>query len=120
MDEHAHVTPISPGREHLDRWINDTKLGYRVAHWVGRRIGEKSLQSLIDLAAIIPWTPLRRPIAQATVALAGTGGFHLCTDTHLESSLENIRRDMWARRSLKSAGGSTIDKGQKESAFAQP
>ena len=80
MDEHAHVTPISPGREHLDRWINDTKLGYRIAHWVGRRIGEKSLQSLIDPAAIIPWTPLRRPIAQATVALAGTGGFHLCTD----------------------------------------
>jgi D-proline reductase (dithiol) PrdB len=81
MDEHAHVTPISPRREHLDQWINDTKLGYCVAHWVGRRIGKKSLQSLLDPAAIIPWASLRWPIAQATVALTGTGGFHLCTDT---------------------------------------
>jgi hypothetical protein len=40
--------------------------------------------------------------------------------THLESSLENIGRDMRARRSLKSAGRSTLDKGRKESAFVQP
>jgi D-proline reductase (dithiol) PrdB len=80
MDAHAHLTPISKRRERLDRWINDTKLGYCVARWVGSRIGVKSLQALIDPVAAIPWTPFRRPLARATVALVGTGGYHLCTD----------------------------------------
>ncbi len=80
MDAQVHLTPISKRRERLDRWINDTKLGYHVARWVGSRIGVKSLQALIDPAAAIPWTPFRRSIARATVALVGTGGFHLGTD----------------------------------------
>jgi hypothetical protein len=81
MNAHAHLAPMSWRREFLDRWINDTHLGDCVAHWVGKRIGEKSLQVLIDPAEAIPWTPVRQPMAQATVALAGTGGFYLCTDT---------------------------------------
>ena len=81
MDRQAHLTPIGKRRERLDRWINDTKLGYCVARWVGNRIGLRSLQRLIDPAAAIPWTPFRGSMAKATVALVGTGGFHLCTDT---------------------------------------
>jgi hypothetical protein len=34
MDAQVHVTPISKRREHLDRWINDAKTGYCVAHRV--------------------------------------------------------------------------------------
>ena len=40
--------------------------------------------------------------------------------THLGSSIENIRRDMSARRSLKRAGKSAINKELKERALAQP
>jgi hypothetical protein len=54
MDRQAHLTPISKRRERLDRWINDTKLGYCIARWVGHHIGVKSLQALIDPAAAIP------------------------------------------------------------------
>jgi hypothetical protein len=80
MDARVRLAPISKRRERLDRWINDTKLGYCTARWVGSRIGVKSLQALIDPATVIPWTPFRRPLARATVALVGTGGYHLCID----------------------------------------
>jgi hypothetical protein len=37
MDEHlkTQITPVRRKREYLDRWINDTHLGYGVAYRVG-------------------------------------------------------------------------------------
>ncbi len=83
MDKHTktQITPVRRKREYLDRWINDTQLGYRVAYWVGRRIGGKRLHALISPTEALPWVPFTRPLAEATVALIGTGGFHMCTDT---------------------------------------
>jgi hypothetical protein len=34
MDAQVQVTPMGKRREPLDRWINDAKAGYCVAHWV--------------------------------------------------------------------------------------
>ena len=34
----------------------------------------------------IPWTPLRRPVAEATVALVSTSGVHLATDPPFDLS----------------------------------
>ena len=83
MDEHSktQITPVRRKREYLDRWINDTHLGYGVAYRVGRRIGGKRVHELISPTEAIPWVPFKHPLAEATVALIGTGGFHLCTDT---------------------------------------
>src|SRR5581483_5620890 len=51
----------------LVQWIGQT-VGLAQWRWAGRRFDG------------IPWTPLRRPIAEATVALPDTGGVHLRAD----------------------------------------
>jgi D-proline reductase (dithiol) PrdB len=63
------------------RLANDTEWGEHLAYWVGKAAGglQLRLEKLIP-AGEIPWTPLRRPIAQATVAVITTGGVHLCND----------------------------------------
>src|SRR5207244_11884437 len=39
-----------------------------------------SLHDALPILDDDPWTPLRRPVASATVALVATGGVHLRTD----------------------------------------
>jgi D-proline reductase (dithiol) PrdB len=50
----------------------------RIGHWVGRTIALPQLRRLVHGA--IPWTPLRTPLSEATVALVATGGVHLLSD----------------------------------------
>ena len=81
MNEQTRLTPISRWRERLVRLANDTEWGEHLAYWVGKVAGGLQLRlEKLRPAGEIPWTPLRRPIAQATVAIVTTGGVHLCTD----------------------------------------
>ncbi len=83
--------------------------------WLRVRIGDEELD-------VCPGSVNNKPGVTHFEILSKVRTWHrlLRPFTHLESALENIRRDMWARRSLRSAGRSTIDKGRKDSAFAQP
>src|SRR5467141_5032648 len=53
-------------------------VGTAFGHWVSRLIAMPQLRRLAT--GEIPWTPLRRPLAQSTVALISTGGVHLRSD----------------------------------------
>jgi D-proline reductase (dithiol) PrdB len=56
-------------------------VGKHLAYWVGKAAGGLQLRlERLRPAGEIPWTPLRRPIAQATVAVITTGGVHLCSE----------------------------------------
>ncbi|HEY3042225.1 MAG TPA: glycine/sarcosine/betaine reductase selenoprotein B family protein [Pyrinomonadaceae bacterium] len=60
------------------RWLSGSRLGGAFGHWVSRLISVPQLRRLA--AGEIPWTPLRKPLADCTVVLLTTGGVHLRTD----------------------------------------
>jgi len=70
-------------------------VGTAIGRWLSRTIALPQLKKLVD--ARIPWTPLRRPLSEATVVLITTGGVHLKSDPpfHLnsDSSFRVIPRD---------------------------
>lgn len=81
MNEQERMTPTSRWRERLVRLANDTEWGEHLAYWFGKAAGGLQLRlEKLRPAGEIPWTPLRRPIAQSTVACVTTGGVHLCSD----------------------------------------
>lgn len=81
MNEQKRSTPISRWRERLVRLANDTEWGEHLAYWVGKAAGGLQLRlERLRPTGEIPWTLLRRPITQATVAVITTGGVHLCSD----------------------------------------
>jgi len=81
MNEQTRLTPMSWWRERLVRLTNDTQWGKRFAYWFGKTTGGLQLRlEKLRPAGEIPWTRLRLPIAQATVAVIATGGVHLCCD----------------------------------------
>jgi D-proline reductase (dithiol) PrdB len=82
MDKQNRLTPINRWQEHLLRWTNDSERGERFAHWLGKVLGGLQLRFAKNKPSdIIPWIPLKRPLAEATVALVSTAGVHLCSDT---------------------------------------
>lgn len=86
MDEHNAPTrtPINPLTERILRWISSGS-GQAFGRWLSRVIALPQLKRLT--ASEIPWTPLSRPISEATVAIVTTSGVHLTRDKpfHLES-----------------------------------
>ena len=81
MNEQKRLTPMGRWRERLIRLTNNTKWGKRAYYWFGKTTGGLQLRlEKLRPAGEIPWTQLRRPIAQATVAVIATGGVHLCRD----------------------------------------
>lgn len=85
MNKQTRLTPTSRWRERLVRLANDTKWGEHLAYWVGKAAGGLQLRmEKLSPAGEIPWTPLRRPIAHATVAVITTGGVHLCIDEQFD------------------------------------
>ncbi len=60
-------------------------IGTAVGRWLSRMIALPQLKKLVD--ARIPWTPLCKPLSEATVVLISTGGVHLKSDPpfHLNS-----------------------------------
>jgi D-proline reductase (dithiol) PrdB len=77
-----HRTPINGVKEAVLRWIGGTGRGQSVGHWLSRTIALPQLRRLTSGA--IPWTPLRRPVQEATVALVTTSGVHLRDDRPFE------------------------------------
>jgi hypothetical protein len=60
------------------RWLTRTRRGRAFGAWASRSI---SLPQLRRMALeTVPWSPLRRPLAEATVALVTTSGVHLVGD----------------------------------------
>jgi D-proline reductase (dithiol) PrdB len=80
-EKDSHVTPSNPFREWALRTSNDTAWGIRFARWMGKVPGGWQLRWRVRTPKDIPWTPLKKPLAEATVALVTTGGVHLCSDT---------------------------------------
>src|SRR5207249_11100089 len=82
MNERERLTPISGWRERLLRLASDTEWGERLAYWLGKVLGGLQLRlEKINPSSDIPWTPLKRPLSEATVAIVSTAGVHLCSDT---------------------------------------
>ncbi len=81
MNEHTQVTPTNRLREYLVRLANDTEWAQRLARWVGKAAGGLQFRLKVKSSDEIPWTPLKRPPAEATVAIVTTGGVHCCADT---------------------------------------
>jgi D-proline reductase (dithiol) PrdB len=53
-------------------------VGTAFGHWISKLIALPQLRKLA--AGEIPWTPLRKSVAESTVALVSTGGVHLRSD----------------------------------------
>src|SRR5437870_2037190 len=64
--------------EALMRWVSGTGRGQTLGHWLSRTIALPQLRRLT--ADAIPWSPLQRPLREATVALVTTSGVHLRDD----------------------------------------
>jgi len=60
------------------RWLSGTRRGRAFGVWAGRTIALPQLRRMALETA--PWSPLRRPLAEATVALVTTSGTHLASD----------------------------------------
>lgn len=80
MKTYTRLTPTSRWRERLARWINDSERGQRFARWFAKTAAGLQLRLRIKSSADIPWTPLRYPLAKATVVIVTTSGVHLCSD----------------------------------------
>ena len=79
-DKDTRVTPSNAFREWATRIANDTAWGEQLARWIGKVPGELQLRWKVGTPTEIPWTPLKKSLAEATVALVTTGGVHLYTD----------------------------------------
>ncbi len=71
-------TRVNPLAERLSHWTTGSTHGQAFGRWASRRLALPQLRRLTD--ETIPWTPLKRPITEATVALVTTGGVHLRRD----------------------------------------
>jgi D-proline reductase (dithiol) PrdB len=81
MDEpEPLVIPATTGQEAVLRWISSSGPGRRVGAGIGRTVAALNRRRLGAVLEDEPWTPLRRPVASATVALVATGGVHLRRD----------------------------------------
>ncbi len=80
MNKDTRVTPTNYLRETGVRLANDTEWGQRLARWVGKAAGGVQFRLKMKSSDEIPWTPLKRPLAEATVAIVTTGGVHRCAD----------------------------------------
>jgi D-proline reductase (dithiol) PrdB len=79
-----HDPRITPAASRLRDWgarqANDKPWAEKVARWIGAVPGVIQLRSKVGKLGTIPWTPMKRSLAEATVALITTGGVHLCSD----------------------------------------
>ncbi len=80
ISEHGGPVRTRAGRlnELWARWLSGSRLGAAVGHLASRIISLPQLRRLAT--GEIPWTPLRKPLADCTVVLLTTGGVHLRSD----------------------------------------
>jgi D-proline reductase (dithiol) PrdB len=72
------LTRVNPLAERLSHWVSGTPRGQAFGCWTSRALALPQLRRLV--AGAIPWTPLHRPVSEATVALVTTSGVHLRRD----------------------------------------
>ncbi|HXW46171.1 MAG TPA: glycine/sarcosine/betaine reductase selenoprotein B family protein [Streptosporangiaceae bacterium] len=72
------LTRVNPLAERLSCWTSGSARGQAVGRWISRTLALPQLRRLTG--GVIPWTQLRRPITEATVALVTTSGVHLRRD----------------------------------------
>jgi len=95
--EHAGPARTRAGwlNELFARWLSNSQIGAAFGRWLSRVISLPQLQRLAGPQ--IPWTPLRKPVAESTFVLITTGGVHLQHDPpfHLngDSSYRVIPRE---------------------------
>ncbi|HZS79539.1 MAG TPA: glycine/sarcosine/betaine reductase selenoprotein B family protein [Ktedonobacteraceae bacterium] len=81
MNKQSGITPINRAREKVARLTNDTEWGRKLAYWIGKAAGGFQLRLFkLSTPGTIPWTPLKRPLSEATVALVTTSGVHCRAD----------------------------------------
>lgn len=81
MPKDSRITPGNRVREIFVHWADVSPLGQRAAYWIGKTASGLQLRlKKLYAPEAIPWTPLKKPLAEATIALVTTGGVHLCTD----------------------------------------
>ena len=79
-DQQPLVIPATAAQERILRWISSSRRGRRAGEGIARAVSAFNRRRLGAVLDDEPWTPLRRPVASATVALVATGGVHLRTD----------------------------------------
>jgi D-proline reductase (dithiol) PrdB len=77
-DRGPERTRVNPLAERLAQWTSGSPRGQAVGRWISRRLALPQLRRLAG--GTIPWTQLKRPITEATVALVTTSGVHLRRD----------------------------------------
>lgn len=60
------------------RWLTETRSGRAFGVRLSRALSLPQLRRMT--LETVPWSPLRRPLAEATVAIVTTSGTHLATD----------------------------------------
>jgi D-proline reductase (dithiol) PrdB len=76
--ESPALTRVNPLAERLARWVSGTPRGQAFGRWTSKTLALPQLRRLVG--GPIPWTPLARPVREATVALVTTSGVHLRRD----------------------------------------
>ncbi len=71
-------TPINPLMERFTHWLSAGERGHAFGQRMAKTIALPQLKRLSS--GEIPWTPLQRPISEATVAIVTTSGVHLRHD----------------------------------------
>ncbi|MGZ3598359.1 MAG: glycine/sarcosine/betaine reductase selenoprotein B family protein [Ktedonobacterales bacterium] len=68
----------NPLQRAFQRWLTGTQRGRAFGVWASRSISLPQLRRMS--LQTVPWSPLQRPLAEATVALVTTSGTHLASD----------------------------------------
>ena len=68
----------NPLQRAFQRWLTGTQQGRAFGVWASRSISLPQFRRM--LLETVPWSPLRRPLTEATVALVTTSGTHLVGD----------------------------------------
>jgi D-proline reductase (dithiol) PrdB len=88
-------TRVNPLAERLSHWTSGSPRGQAFGRWTSKRLALPQLRRLAG--GTIPWTPMKRPITEAAVALVATGGVHLRRDRpfnpHSDPSFRVIPQD---------------------------
>jgi D-proline reductase (dithiol) PrdB len=92
LDDHQgpEVTRVNPLVERLSHWVSGTPRGQAFGCLTSRALAIPQLRRLVG--GPIPWTPLRRPVREATVALVTTSGVHLRRDPPFDPNSDSSYR----------------------------
>jgi D-proline reductase (dithiol) PrdB len=80
QQEAPRLTGVNSLVERATRSMTGEGRGQTVGQFLGRTFGARDLRRLGTSQGEIPWTPLRRPLAESTLALVNTAGVHLAAD----------------------------------------